>query len=89
MINLNSEKESDHRPKTPYKPILKHVKVDMAEKFYAKILNQYGNQLGDGFGSTEEEAKKKAHKVADNTLLWASPHWKWRKAKVLCEEWHP
>jgi hypothetical protein len=55
----------------------------MAEKFYAKILNQYGNQLGDGFGSTEEEARKKAHKVADNTLLWANPHWKWRKAKVL------
>jgi len=60
----------------------------MAEKFYAKILNQYGNQLGDGFGSTEEDAKKKAHKVADKTLLWANPHWKWRKAKVLCEEWH-
>ena len=22
------------------------------------------------------------------SALWANPHWKWRKAKVLCKEWH-
>lgn len=54
------------------------------EDYYATVQNQYGLLLGDGFGATEEEAKRGAHHAADAKLATSNPNWKWRKAKVRC-----
>jgi hypothetical protein len=55
--------------------------------FSATCHNQYGAEIGSGYGDTSEAAVSMARRNARETLARANPNWKWRVAKVKVHEW--